>query len=289
MFPLMLFYVILCMILQLIVGYDISVFILIIIIILGCQVSSFAFLELFFCVVLIMLLFNSSTFERSGSVQYLLYFSLVVRFVLIGNFDISIITFCLLLVILAKLPLWGLHIWLPKVHAEASMLGSVFLAGVILKGGSILLYFMGLISIVGLIGAIGCVVYIYRIFDSKQLVALSSVLHISLSVIYIGFVLIVGFSHILVSPLMFVGVYYVYINNGTRGGWSISPDLILVNIGFILIGRFYVEIYMAYLGNILIFVFIYFMSCLFAINLYKRSFSYIYYVVLGRLLCFFVL
>lgn len=274
---------------MIIVGFDLSVMIIFIIMILGCSIGSFALLELFFCIVLIILILNSSTFERSGSIQYLLYFSLVVGFTLIGNFDIHVITFCILLVVLAKLPLWGLHIWLPKVHAEASILGSVFLAGIILKGGSILLYFMGLISIVGLIGAIRCVIYIYRIFDSKQLVALSSVLHISLSVIYIGFILMVGFSHILVSPLMFIGVYIVYINNGTRGGWTISPDVILVNIGFILVRRFYVEIYMAYLGNILIFVFIYFISCIFAINLYKRSFDYIYYVVLGRLLCFFVL
>lgn len=95
---------------MIIARFDFSVMIIFIIMILGCSIGSFALLELFFCIVLVILIFNSNTFERSGSIQYLLYFSLVVGFTLIGNFDIHVITFCILLVVLAKLPLWGLHI-----------------------------------------------------------------------------------------------------------------------------------------------------------------------------------
>ena len=34
-----------------------------------------------------------------------------------------------------KLPLYGVHIWLPKAHVEAPVGGSMILAGVLLKLG----------------------------------------------------------------------------------------------------------------------------------------------------------
>ena len=36
---------------------------------------------------------------------------------------------------LVKVPIYGLHGWLPKVHVEAPTWGSVLLAGVIIKIG----------------------------------------------------------------------------------------------------------------------------------------------------------
>ena len=36
---------------------------------------------------------------------------------------------------LIKLPLAGAHIWLPKAHVEAPVVGSIFLAAVLLKLG----------------------------------------------------------------------------------------------------------------------------------------------------------
>jgi len=96
---------------------------------------------------------------------------------------------------LIKLPIYGLHLWLPKAHVEASVTGSILLAGLLLKlGGVGLLYIATFIlkgefetsqllirfSVIG-----GCwrgVVCICQI-DIKSLVAYSSVSHISIVVI----------------------------------------------------------------------------------------------------------
>jgi NADH:ubiquinone oxidoreductase subunit 4 (subunit M) len=43
----------------------------------------------------------------------------------------------LILVFLVKLPLYGLHFWLPMAHVEAPTFGSMVLAGVLLKLGGV--------------------------------------------------------------------------------------------------------------------------------------------------------
>ena len=40
-----------------------------------------------------------------------------------------------LVAFLVKLPLTGVHMWLPKAHVEAPVVGSIFLAAVLLKLG----------------------------------------------------------------------------------------------------------------------------------------------------------
>jgi NADH-ubiquinone oxidoreductase chain 4 len=40
-----------------------------------------------------------------------------------------------LIAMLVKLPVYGLHLWLPKAHVEAPVAGSILLAAVILKLG----------------------------------------------------------------------------------------------------------------------------------------------------------
>lgn len=47
-----------------------------------------------------------------------------------------IFSFLLLLPFLVKMPVFGLHFWLPKAHVEASTRGSIVLAGLLLKLGS---------------------------------------------------------------------------------------------------------------------------------------------------------
>lgn len=42
----------------------------------------------------------------------------------------------LVLALGVKVPVYGLHFWLPKAHVEASTLGSIMLAGALLKGGT---------------------------------------------------------------------------------------------------------------------------------------------------------
>ena len=43
--------------------------------------------------------------------------------------------FGLLFAFLVKVPMWGVHLWLPKAHVEAPVRGSMVLAGVLLKLG----------------------------------------------------------------------------------------------------------------------------------------------------------
>jgi len=102
------------------------------------------------------------------------------------------------------------------VHVEASILGSVFLAGLILKGRSILYFLIRKVFLMGGILMLICSIVMMRYVDGKRVVAISSVLHMGSSILFIGIIYIVGFTHIVVSPLIFLGVYTYYINSGSR-------------------------------------------------------------------------
>lgn len=96
------------------------------------------------------------------------------------------------LAFLVKLPMYLVHLWLPKAHVEAPVAGSIILAGVLLKlGGYGLMrvfiivgpqifklnsYFTGL-SLMGMVyvGVVCC-----RLNDFKALVAYSSVAHMGI-------------------------------------------------------------------------------------------------------------
>jgi len=185
-------YTVLVGVLVLLYRLDISVLMFILLIILGNNIRGFMILELFFVAVLLALFLSSSTYERSGASLYLGYFSLAIGFILVALFDINTLSIIVLLVILAKLPLVGLHMWLPKVHAEASILRSIFLAGIILKARSVIFYLMGMSMLYVLIPLLLIIVYVVRTLDGKVVVALSSVLHISISVFVISMIWYVG-------------------------------------------------------------------------------------------------
>jgi len=74
-----------------------------------------------------------------------------------------------------KTPLYTLHLWLPKAHVEAPLIGSIFLSGILLKMGGygILIlrpFIHSLISIfvyLTLSGSIICAVICFRCWDLK--------------------------------------------------------------------------------------------------------------------------
>lgn len=100
----------------------------------------------------------------------------------------------LLSAFLVKLPLFSVHLWLPKAHVEAPVAGSIVLAAILLKLGGygiirVAMLFPKSLSIakfpvirIALIGAIITRIICLRQSDIKSLIAYSSIGHIGLIV-----------------------------------------------------------------------------------------------------------
>jgi len=164
---------------------------------------------------IIMLLSSRSSFERSGAMVYFVYINFFIGVFMLGSLGFNIASVMFLLIVYAKLPLNGLHIWLLKVHVEANMFTSILLAGLVLKVGSVLLFTIGNMSILILLFTIRTLL-ILNINDGKVVVRISSVVHMSMCLL-VGIVFYGRFSHIIVSPLMFISVYYSYLYMRNRG------------------------------------------------------------------------
>lgn len=100
--------------------------------------------------------------------------------------------------------------------------------------------------------------------DGKVIIALSSVCHISITPALYVSAMYVGLTHIIVSPFIFISVYVTYKYLGNRLGWAMVPLVILLNLGFPLIGGFWGEVIVSGLivvifsvGYIIIFIFHY--------------------------------
>lgn len=183
-----------------------------------------------------------------------------------------------------KLPVYGLHFWLPMAHVEAPTFGSIILAGVLLKlGGVGLMRFSTVIDIRFLKRVLFgylCLFLCYSTFvccfqsDFKRLVAYSSVSHIitipiilvSNSLVRFKGIIAVMFLHGISSPLLFMLVGVIYSYSATRqhvlmrGLLCISPLL-----SFIIVMSFFFTVsappYPSFLAEVL-FVFR-FVSCSF--------------------------
>lgn len=131
----------------------------------------------------------------------------------------------------SKIPMFPFHIWLPEAHVEAPTVGSVLLAGILLKLGvygflrySLILFpqasffFSPLVFILSVIGIIYTSMTAIRQTDIKRIIAYSSIAHMNLVTLGIFSFTVMGIegsilqslSHGFVSGGMFllVGILY---------------------------------------------------------------------------------
>nr|AEP27520.1 NADH dehydrogenase subunit 4 [Anthonomus pomorum] len=149
--------------------------------------------------------------ERISAGVYLLFYTLLVSLPMMGalawlyknSFSMDFYFFntsnslflylCMNMVFFVKIPMYFIHLWLPKAHVEAPISGSMILAGVMLKlGGYGLLRVMKIFMEIGLqinfiivtislIGGMIISMVCARQSDMKMLIAYSSVSHMGLA------------------------------------------------------------------------------------------------------------
>jgi NADH-quinone oxidoreductase subunit M len=149
-----------------------------------------------------------------------------------------------------KTPMWPLHTWLPDAHTSAPTVGSVLLAGVLLKMGTYgfirvgagmipaglhrYAVALGALGVVGIVyGSLACVAQIREGGDLKRLIAYSSVGHMGFTLLGIASLTQVGLdgalfasvAHGLITGLLFFLVGGLKVRYGTTDLYPLGRGL----------------------------------------------------------------
>ena len=185
-----------------------------------------------------------------------------------------------LLAFLVKLPLFPFHLWLPEAHVESTTLGSVILAGIMLKLGyyglvrfifsitkEVLIYYNTELLLLGTISCTYSSFITITQSDLKKIIAYSSVSHMSLcflgllsnSIFAFMGVFILAVGHTIVSSSLFILIGCFYERYHTRqlqyvsGLSTLTPIFSFITFYFV-ISNFGFPISFNFLGEFLILI-----------------------------------
>nr|YP_009704172.1 NADH dehydrogenase subunit 4 [Prismognathus prossi]QEN73230.1 NADH dehydrogenase subunit 4 [Prismognathus prossi] len=142
------------------------------------------------------LLFYTLVASLPMMISIFYYYSLVGSlefFFFFNSIDYFMFYLCMTMVLFVKIPMYFVHLWLPKAHVEAPVSGSMILAGIMLKlGGYGLLRLMPMLLpvavkinltfiVISLMGGFYVSLICVRQSDLKALIAYSSVAHMGLA------------------------------------------------------------------------------------------------------------
>jgi NADH:ubiquinone oxidoreductase subunit 4 (subunit M) len=191
-----------------------------------------------------------------------------------------LLSFIIFLAFCVKLPIYGLHHWLPIAHVEAPTFGSIILAGVLLKlGGMGLIRFSSFLDFTLLKFTMVSYFIVFLVFSSlicclqsdfKRLIAYSSVAHIiavplsllSFTHLRLKTSIYLILFHGLSSPILFSLVGLIYLLGRSRQ-LTLIRGLVLVAplLSFILIVSFLFTLsappYISFFSEVFFFVLTY--------------------------------
>nr|YP_008081535.1 NADH dehydrogenase subunit 4 [Erynnis montanus]AGJ72734.1 NADH dehydrogenase subunit 4 [Erynnis montanus] len=139
---------------------------------------------------------------------------MMIYFLKFYDYNMYLLYLSMILAFLVKMPMYFVHLWLPKAHVEAPVSGSMILAGIMLKLGGYglfrVLIFMQTISlklnflwiIISLVGGFYISLKCLCQIDMKSLIAYSSVAHMGM---VIGGIMTMNYWGYLGSYLLMIG------------------------------------------------------------------------------------